>query len=251
MSAPVQVIAHRGASARAPENTLVAFEEARRLGANEVELDVQLSRDDELIVFHDRTLEAKTGASGRVRDHDAAFLLGLDIGAWFDGANPDGGERFTGTRLASLDQVFERFGAALYYHIEIKAPGEGHPRATPGRDPRAGARAPRHPELVRAEAARAGSRARSGRSDLSAAAARGALEARAPGPEEGLRPRSQTAGLGAPRRGQSLRPGRVRRQRPVPGTRRLRPQARPGRARLGHPRRRRQCATRSRWARRA
>ena len=71
---PFRVIAHRGASAYAPENTLPAFERALELGASEVELDVQLSRDGALVLFHDRTLDGKTNLSGAVRDHTADAL---------------------------------------------------------------------------------------------------------------------------------------------------------------------------------
>ncbi len=125
---PFRVIAHRGASAYAPENTLLAFERALELGASEVELDVQLSRDDVLMLFHDRTLDEKTNLTGRVRDHAADALRGADIGSWFDDQHPGVEERFAGTGLATLDELFERFGARLHYHIEIKNSEEAIPR---------------------------------------------------------------------------------------------------------------------------
>jgi glycerophosphoryl diester phosphodiesterase len=118
---PFQVIAHRGASAYAPENTLPAFRKVLELGAYEAELDVQLSRDDVVIVYHDGNLATKTGVAGTVRDHSAARLRELDIGRWFDRANPDLDEKFAGTRLISLGQLFDTFGAQLYYHIEFKS----------------------------------------------------------------------------------------------------------------------------------
>jgi glycerophosphoryl diester phosphodiesterase len=121
---PFHVIAHRGASAYAPENTLPAFERALELGARQVELDVQLSRDDVLVLFHDSTLDAKTDLRGRVREHGVRELLGAEIGSWFDREHPDVEERFAGTGLISLGQLFQRFGDRLHYHIEIKAPEE-------------------------------------------------------------------------------------------------------------------------------
>lgn len=120
MPTPFRVIAHRGASACAPENTLPAFERAIELGAEEVELDVRLSADGEIIVFHDDTLDRKTNLAGRVRHYDARTLLSADIGTWFDGQHPDLDERFSGTTIASLDQVLDRLGARVRYHIEIK-----------------------------------------------------------------------------------------------------------------------------------
>ena len=90
---PFHVIAHRGASAEAPENTLPAFERALALGVVEVELDVQLSRDGVPVLFHDRTLDEKTPLRGPVRDHSAQELTRADVGSWFDRARPGSGRR--------------------------------------------------------------------------------------------------------------------------------------------------------------
>lgn len=121
---PFQIIAHRGASAYAPENTLPAFERAWELGAYEVELDVQLSKDDVVVIFHDATLDQKTNGRGRVRDHDFAALQRIEIGSWFDRTHPEivkAGQRHAGTRLVSLEKTFETFGDRLFYHVEIKS----------------------------------------------------------------------------------------------------------------------------------
>jgi glycerophosphoryl diester phosphodiesterase len=118
---PFQIIAHRGASAYAPENTLPAFARAYELGAFEVELDVQVSRDHVVVVFHDAELEAKTGRSGRVRDYTAAELCQMEIGSWFDRSHPEVGESFAGTRLVTLAELFDAFGDKLYYHVEFKS----------------------------------------------------------------------------------------------------------------------------------
>ncbi len=117
---PFQVIAHRGASAYAPENTLPAFREAQRLGAVEVELDVQLSADDQVVLFHDSLLRPKTRQAGSVRDHPLAELREVDIGAWFDASHPDAPKRFAGTKLAALADLFEEMGRAFVYHVELK-----------------------------------------------------------------------------------------------------------------------------------
>jgi glycerophosphoryl diester phosphodiesterase len=78
------VIAHRGASRIAPENTMVAFRRALDLGADGIELDVHESRDGALVVIHDFVLARTTGAHGFVHDHDAGFIRRLDAGSWFD-----------------------------------------------------------------------------------------------------------------------------------------------------------------------
>jgi glycerophosphoryl diester phosphodiesterase len=77
---PVVRVAHRGASGLAPENTLLAFERAIALGVDALELDVQLTRDGELVVIHDARLERTTSGAGWVRDHTVAQLRELDAG---------------------------------------------------------------------------------------------------------------------------------------------------------------------------
>lgn len=77
------VIAHRGASAYAPENTLASFDLALAYGAEWVEFDVMLSQDDEPFVIHDETLSRTTDGQGRVCDVDATYLHSLDAGNWF------------------------------------------------------------------------------------------------------------------------------------------------------------------------
>ncbi len=91
------VWAHRGASADAPENTLPAFELALQQGADGFELDIQFTRDDEIVVIHDETLERTTDGTGWVADHSLADLAGLDASNGFS--------RFTGTRIPTLQQV--------------------------------------------------------------------------------------------------------------------------------------------------
>ena len=120
----IEVIAHRGASAYAPENTLPAIARALARGARHVELDVQLASDGVPVLFHDATLDEKTAASGRVADHPSTELVRLDIGQWFDRTHPESIERFSGTRLATLDAAFAAFGALPLYHLELKSTDE-------------------------------------------------------------------------------------------------------------------------------
>jgi glycerophosphoryl diester phosphodiesterase len=94
------VIAHRGASRVAPENTMAAFRRALDLGADGIELDVHETSDGELVVVHDFTLARTTGAQGFVHEHDAAFIRRLDAGSWFD-------LTYTRERVPLLSEVFE------------------------------------------------------------------------------------------------------------------------------------------------
>ncbi|MEU8052576.1 glycerophosphodiester phosphodiesterase family protein [Micromonospora haikouensis] len=93
--APMTIIAHRGASAAAPENTLVAQEIARRSGADFVENDVQPSRDGVPFVLHDATVDRTTDGSGAIRTLTAAQLKALDAGSWF-------APQYAGARLPTL-----------------------------------------------------------------------------------------------------------------------------------------------------
>lgn len=106
-------LAHRGASAYAPANTLAAFRLAEELGADGVELDVHLSADGAIVVIHDFTVDRTTDGSGRVRDMTLGELKRLDAGAWFDA-------RFAGQRIPTLDEVVEALGGGMWLNIELK-----------------------------------------------------------------------------------------------------------------------------------
>jgi glycerophosphoryl diester phosphodiesterase len=117
------VIAHRGFSARAPENTLAAFELAVAAGADAIELDVRVTADDVAVAIHDPALDRTTDLSGHVARLPLAHVREADAGARF---SPDGGRTFPwaarGLRVPLLDEVL----GALPHHpllIEIKAPG--------------------------------------------------------------------------------------------------------------------------------
>ena len=112
------VVAHRGASSYAPENTFAAFDKALELGVTHVELDVHFSRDGHLVVIHDDALDRTTDGSGPVADRTLAELRELDAGAWF-------GPEYAGERIRTLAEVFERYKGRLHFHIEIKARAEG------------------------------------------------------------------------------------------------------------------------------
>lgn len=95
-----QVIAHRGASGQAPENTLAAFRRALDLGVDAVELDVQLSADGEAVVLHDPMVDRTTDGRGLVRDLPLDALRRLDAGRWF-------GEQFAGERIPTLAEALD------------------------------------------------------------------------------------------------------------------------------------------------
>jgi glycerophosphoryl diester phosphodiesterase len=107
-------IAHRGASGRAPENTHAAFAAALALGAEAIELDVQLSADGELVVIHDETLERTTDGQGAVGDRSVAELARLDAGAWF-------APEYRGERIPRLADVLAQVRDRVTLNVEIKS----------------------------------------------------------------------------------------------------------------------------------
>lgn len=121
MTANPLILGHRGASAVAPENTLAAFKRALRDGADGIEFDVRLSRDQVPVVIHDATLE-RTGLMDRLVCELTAKELGeVDVGRWFAERTQTGTQSFAGEKLPMLAQVFELFNtnsAVLY--IEMK-----------------------------------------------------------------------------------------------------------------------------------
>ncbi|NBK24594.1 MAG: glycerophosphodiester phosphodiesterase, partial [Spirochaetia bacterium] len=78
-----KVVAHRGDSAHYPENTLHAFESAYAMGVDVIETDVHLSKDGEVVIWHDPTLDRNTNGSGMIEDHTLSELKELDAGYTF------------------------------------------------------------------------------------------------------------------------------------------------------------------------
>lgn len=113
------IIAHRGASAYAPENTMAAFRLAGEMGADAIELDAKLTRDGQIVVHHDGTLDRTTTGSGRVPEHTLAQIRQLDAGGKFDA-------RFVGERVPALEEVLAAFGRELLINVELK--DYEHPR---------------------------------------------------------------------------------------------------------------------------
>ena len=107
------VIAHRGDTAAAPENTLAAFAAAIDAGADGIELDVHPSRDGALAVHHDHYLDRTTSGAGLVSDHTLAELRALDAGAWFD-------EVFAGETIPTLEDVLSLAAGLVRLEIELK-----------------------------------------------------------------------------------------------------------------------------------
>lgn len=114
MQTTPKVIAHRGVPFLAPENTMAGFEKALELGADGIELDVHLTKDNEVVVCHDERVDRTTNGSGFIKDFTLAELRQLDAGAWYD-------DQFAGQRIPTLSEVFRLVaGSSVFVNIELK-----------------------------------------------------------------------------------------------------------------------------------
>ena len=124
--APFLIVGHRGAMGYAPENTLASFEEAIRRGADCIEMDVQLTKDNEVVVIHDASVDRTTNGEGLVRDLTLNKLKTFDAGGWYD-------PRLAHQRILTLEEVLSHFRIRLSGRrhrmgllIELKTqPGNG------------------------------------------------------------------------------------------------------------------------------
>ena len=112
--AHVFVQAHRGYSSRYPEQTLLAFREAVRVGSERLEMDLGLTADNRVVLIHDNSVDRTTDGTGNVRDFPLERLKRLDAGRWKS-------ERFAGERIPTLDEVIDEIPAPTELNLEIKA----------------------------------------------------------------------------------------------------------------------------------
>lgn len=112
------VVAHRGASAYAPENTMAAFRAAMALGADMIELDVHPTADRRLAVIHDESIDRTCDGRGFVREMRLAEIQSFDAGRWW-------GPGFAGERVPSLDEVLALARGRVQVNVEVKPPRDG------------------------------------------------------------------------------------------------------------------------------
>ena len=121
-----QIIAHRGASYLAPENTLIAFKKAMELGADGVEMDVQQTSDAGLVIHHDYMIDLHTDISGKIYDMTMGDLKTLDFGSWKD-------VLFKDEKIATLQEAMElcRQMPGCTVHLELKSTMDNDPDFVP------------------------------------------------------------------------------------------------------------------------
>ena len=111
-----QTVAHRGASAGYPENTLAAYRAAIESGATALEVDVRTTKDGVLVSLHDKTLDRTTDGTGSIGDRTLGELRKLDAGAWFD-------PKFAGQRVPTLSEVLQLCRGKIDVLLDLKESG--------------------------------------------------------------------------------------------------------------------------------
>lgn len=117
-------VAHRGASGYAPEHTMPAYEMGHKtFKADYIEIDLQMTKDGQLIAMHDETVDRTTDGTGAVKDKTLEEIKELDAGSWFNEANPSlARKEYAGLKVPTLEEIFSTYGKHANYYIETKSP---------------------------------------------------------------------------------------------------------------------------------
>ncbi|WP_046175492.1 glycerophosphodiester phosphodiesterase [Domibacillus indicus] len=116
-------VSHRGASGYAPEHTLISYEMGEKLNGDYIEIDLQMTKDKQLVAMHDETLDRTTNGKGFVKNYTLAEIKQLDAGSWFNKKYPQNRKRaYEGATVPTLEEIFQYFGPNANYYIETKSP---------------------------------------------------------------------------------------------------------------------------------
>lgn len=116
-------VSHRGASAYAPEHTMVSYEMGEKMHGDYIEIDLQMTNDGQLIAMHDVKVDRTTNGSGLVKDFTLEEIKQLDAGSWFNEKYPQfANPEYEGLKVPTLEEVFQKFGKNESYYIETKSP---------------------------------------------------------------------------------------------------------------------------------
>lgn len=116
-------VSHRGASGYAPEHTLVSYQMGENMHGDYIEIDLQMTKDGQLIAMHDEKLDRTTNGTGLVKDYTLAEIKQLDAGSWFNEKYPESANpNYEGLQVPTLEEVFKKFGKNARYYIETKSP---------------------------------------------------------------------------------------------------------------------------------
>ncbi|MDF9450189.1 MULTISPECIES: glycerophosphodiester phosphodiesterase [Bacillus cereus group] len=121
----IKNIAHRGASAYAPEHTIAAYKLGQQLKGDYIEIDLQMTKDGHLLAMHDETVNRTTNGKGLVKEHTLEEMKQLNVGSFFNGKYPNLAKKeFENAKVPKLKEIIEMFGHNANYYIETKSPDE-------------------------------------------------------------------------------------------------------------------------------
>ncbi|MGH0429797.1 glycerophosphodiester phosphodiesterase [Bacillus hominis] len=121
----IKNIAHRGASAYAPEHTIAAYKLGQQLKGDYIEIDLQMTKDGHLIAMHDETLNRTTNGTGLVKEHSLVDIKQLNAGSFFNKKHPNLAKKeFEDATVPTLEEIIKTFGQNANYYIETKSPDE-------------------------------------------------------------------------------------------------------------------------------
>lgn len=116
-------VSHRGASGHAPEHTLVSYKMGEQMHGDYIEVDLQMTKDGQLIAMHDEKVDRTTDGTGYVKDFTLKEVKELDAGSWFNEKYPKYADsKYKGLEVPTLEEVFQKFGKNASYYIETKSP---------------------------------------------------------------------------------------------------------------------------------
>jgi glycerophosphoryl diester phosphodiesterase len=116
-------IAHRGASGYAPEHTMASYRLGDGMKGDYIEIDLQMTKDGELIAMHDETVDRTTDGTGPVNAYTLEEIKTLDAGSWFNQKYPQKADpSYVGLQVPTLEKVIQEFGKGVNYYIETKSP---------------------------------------------------------------------------------------------------------------------------------
>ena len=121
----IEIIAHRGYSGISPENTLASFKRSVDIGADQIELDVQMTKDGVVVVFHDSVLSRITGFTGKIKDYNYSEMCWFDAGSWYDDEPGSGEGKFCEERIPTLEDVMKLIqDSDIGINLELKNIGD-------------------------------------------------------------------------------------------------------------------------------
>lgn len=104
---------------------MASYQLAMGMGADYIEIDLQMTKDDVLVALHDDIVDRTTDGSGKVAEMDLADIKKLDAGSWFNAEKPDRArDEYVGIQVPTLEEIFTTFGDSANYYIEAKEPGK-------------------------------------------------------------------------------------------------------------------------------